>query len=190
VAQFLYTCTGGPEEQNRHLPGFAPEEVEIPAYRHWCQMRHLSLATRLIPQPCPFGAENVNNGCAWPEDLPNIWISDPTQPLPQAVELHFAQPTTCNTVLVSFDTNLDLTTSERTEFWRAPECVRDWRLYALLNEQWQLVFEEQNNYHRRRTARFEPVTTTALKLEVLATNAPAGAVEESARVYEIRVYNE
>lgn len=180
VAQYLYICADGPEEQNRHLPGFAPEEVLIPAYQHWWQMRGISLATRLTPQAYPFGTENVNNGCTWPEDLPNIWIADPAQPLPQAVELRFPQPTTCNTVLVSFDTNLDLTTGERPGFWRTPECVRDWCLYAQMDEQWQRIFEEQENYQRRRTVRFEPVLAAALKLEILVMNATTDATKRSA----------
>jgi uncharacterized protein YbjT (DUF2867 family) len=45
----------------------------------------LALATRLSPRPHPYGAAGVNNGAAWPEDLPNLRISDPAQPLPQAV---------------------------------------------------------------------------------------------------------
>jgi hypothetical protein len=69
------------------------------------------------------------------------------------------------------------------------------------------VYEECGNYLRRRVAQFEPVTATAVKLEVLATNAldkneqlQEGSEDalrtvtrktsgDSARVYEIRVYH-
>lgn len=185
LAQHLYICRGGPEEKNRHLPSFAPEEVEIPPYEHWRQSGRMALATRVSPRPRPFAAAAVNNGLAWPEDLPNIWISDPGQPLPQAVELAFDAARTFNTALVSFDTNLTLTTGQRPELWRAPECARDWRLHARTAGRWHPIYEERGNYQRRRTARFAPVTATALRLEVLATNG-----DPSARVFEIRVYNE
>lgn len=185
VAQYLYVCAGGPEEKNRHLPSFGPDEIDIPPYQHWRQVRHFSLATRLTPQPRPFEATSANNGWAWPGAMPNLWISDPAQPLPQFLELDFGQAVSFNQVLVSFDTNLDLTTAHRTEFWRAPECVRDWRLHIKTDRGWQIVYEENDNYQRRRTVRLERVKTFALRLEVLATNG-----DPSARVYAIRIYDE
>ena len=191
VAQYLYVCPGGPEEENRHLPSFQEHEVIIPAYEHWRQLRRLSLATRASPCPEPFGANNVNNGAAWPEDLPNLWVSDPSQSLPQSVDLDFGKPVTFNTVLVSFDTGLDLTTADMGALWRAPECVRDWRLLAKVDDTWSVVFEENDNYQRRRTARFDPVTASALRLEVLSTNWSEDCeIDEAARIYEIRVYEE
>jgi hypothetical protein len=159
--------------------------VDIPTYAHWRQHRGVALATRLSPRPHPYGAAGVNNGAAWPEDLPNLWIADPAQPLPQSVAVDFGRDVAFDTVHVSFDTQLDLTTGKRTEFWKAPECVRDWRLHALTGDGWCQVFEELGNYRRKRVARFGAVTASALRLEVTATNGDA-----SARVFEIRVYNE
>lgn len=185
LAQHLYICPGGPREENRHLPSFGPDEIAIPPYEHWRQSGRITLATRVSPRPRPFAAASVNNGRAWPEDLPNIWISDPGQPLPQTVDLDFGQRRTFDTVLVSFDTNLTLTTGERMALWRAPECVRDWRLHACIDGQWHLIHEERDTYQRRRIARFEPVTATGLRLEALSTNG-----DPSARVFEIRLYNE
>ena len=185
VAQFLYTCPGGPQEEHKHLPSFGPDEIDIPPYQHWWQMRRQSFATRVSPQSRPFEASSVNNGFAWPCAMPNIWISNPDQALPQHVELHWDEPQTFNTVLLSFDTQLDLTTGQRTEFWRAPECVRDWRLQAQTKNGWQIIYEESGNYQRRRRATFDTVTASTLRLEVLATNG-----DLSARVYEIRVYHE
>lgn len=187
VAQYLYVSPGGPEPKNRHLPSFGPDEIDLPPYRHWRQTRRIALAARVTPQPEPFAASSVNNGRAWPEAMPNLWISDPGQPLPQSVELDLGRAVAFNTVLVSFDTNLDLTTGARTEFWRAPECVRDWRLQARVDGRWREVYAETDNYQRRRTARFPSVTASALRLDALATNGTGG---EGARVYEIRVYRE
>ncbi len=185
LAQHLYVCPGGAQEQNRHLPSFGHDEISIPPYEHWRQTGRISLATRIDPQPRPYAASSVNNGNAWPEDLPNIWISDPELPLPQSVDLDFGMKRTFDRVLVSFDTNLTLTTGERMALWRAPESVRDWRLHACIDGQWRLVHEERANYQRRRIARFEPVTATGLRLEALSTNG-----DLSARVYEIRVYGD
>ncbi len=186
VVQYLYICPGGPEKENRHLPSLQEQEVSIPPYEHWRQLRYISLATRVTPQPHPFGASNVNNGAAWPEELPNQWQSHPDQPLPQWVELSFPAPVTFDTVLVSFDTGLDRTTAEMGALWRAPESVRDWRLEVQKNGAWISVFEERDNYQRRRTAKFEPVTASNLRLVVERTNGAA----EIVRVYEVRVYHE
>lgn len=188
VPMYLYESPGGPEAGNHAITSLQPDQVEIPAYRHWRQTREHALAVRITPQPRPFGATMVNNGCAWPEDLPNLWISDPAKSLPQSVSLAFEKTVLFNTVLVSFDTNLDAHAAHKTEFWRAPQSARHWRLLAQVHGVWQQVYEETNNYHRRCTARFNKVAATALKLEILSTNG--GPTDQQARVYEIRVYNE
>ncbi|MGM9013091.1 hypothetical protein ACTFDR_06130, partial [Campylobacter jejuni] len=46
VTQYLHEATGGPEPRNAHLPAFTPDEVSIPAYRHWRQLR-AALAMRI-----------------------------------------------------------------------------------------------------------------------------------------------
>jgi hypothetical protein len=182
--QYLHVAPGGPEPKNAHLGAFAPAEVSIPAYRHWRQLR-AALAMKLEPAPAPFGATNVNNGAAWPEDLPNLWVSDPAQALPQHIELDFGAPRTFDTVEVSFDTNLARVTQSEEPFFRAPECARDWRLLARSGGGWREIFSEKDNHQRKRVARFAVITAEALRLEVLATHG-----DRSARVFELRVYNE
>ncbi len=183
VMQYLYVCPGGPEEKNRTLPGFQPSEVDIPAYRHWRQLPNCPLALRMNPVPRPYGAANINNGWAWVEAMPNLWISDPSQPLPQHCDLVFPAPRRIGRVELSFDTNLTRTIQSAEGFFRAPECARDWRLLARVDGSWKTVHEERNNFQRKRVARFEPVEAGALRLEILATN---GAPE--ARLYEMRAY--
>src|SRR5690606_29412304 len=97
--------------------------------------------------------------------------SDPAQALPQWVQLAFDQPMAFNTLQVCFDTQLDRTTDQRPELWREPECVRDWRVSVREGGAWRVVFEEKDNYQRRRIARFDRVTADAVRVEVLATNA-------------------
>jgi Pyruvate/2-oxoglutarate dehydrogenase complex, dihydrolipoamide dehydrogenase (E3) component, and related enzymes len=181
--QYLHVCPGGPEEKNRDLPGFQPSEVIIPAYRHWRQLTGCPLALRLSPESRPFGAGNINNGHAWVESMPNLWVSDPARPLPQHCELAFPSTRRVGRVEVSFDTNLNRAMQGSEGYYRAPECARDWRVWARVGGGWRVVHEERDNYQRKRVARFEPVAADALRLEVLSTN---GVPE--ARVYELRAY--
>lgn len=192
VIQYLYRSPGGPEEKNRHMQCFSQDEIDLPAYEHWRQIRRRALAVRVMPESRPYTAGAVNNGCAWPEDMPNLWISDPAQPLPQWVQLAFDQPMAFNTLQVCFDTQLDRTTDQRPELWREPECVRDWRVSVREGGAWRVVFEEKDNYQRRRIARFDGVTADAVRVEVLATNATSADDPRSrqARIYEIRVMDE
>ena len=190
--QFQYCSPGGCEPQNLHMPSLV--EIALPAYAHWTQARaEPALATRLHPAPRPFGAANANNGYAWPFVMPNLWVSDPAQKLPQAVTLDFGAPRTFNTVYASFDTHLKHAYHDMRAFHRAHTCARNWRLLALCDGAWKQVYEEKDNYHRRRKAVFPAVTASQLRLEVLGTNATvesAAAEGDSARVYEIRVYHE
>lgn len=181
--QYLYVCPGGIEEKNRHLPGFQPEEVDIPAYRHWRQLTASSLALRITPQPRPYGGANINNGHAWVESMPNLWISDPAQALPQHCELLFKKDTTFSRVEISFDTHLGRHTQGAEGFSRAPECPKDWRLHARVAGRWVVVHVASDHFQRKCVVNFSPVTADALRLEVLSTNG-----DPSARVYELRVY--
>ncbi len=183
--QYLHVCPGGPEEKNRALPGFQPAEVDIPAYRHWRQLTGCPLALRLAPLSRPFGAANINNGHAWVEAMPNLWVSDPARPLPQHCDLMFPAPRQVGRVELTFDTNLTRAMQGSEGYYRAPECARDWRVWARVDGAWRTVHEARDNFQRKCVARFEPVPTDALRLEILVTN---GAPE--ARVYELRAYAE
>lgn len=195
VQEYFHSCPGGCEPKYADLHTLTPGQTEIPAYESWLQIKWLNgLAIRLDPAPAPFGAENVNTGIAWPFVMPNLWVSDPAQSLPQSVTLSFEKEQALNTVLVSFDTNLRDTYHDMLGFHKARTCVCDWRLHALTNSGWQQVFEQKGNFKRRVRASFKTISASAIKLEVLSTNAtsatdPAGE-GRSARIYEIRVYKD
>ena len=53
----------------------------------------------------PFGVANVNNGLAWPIDMPNLWISNEQLDLPY-IELDLGKK--IYEVHVTFDTNLNV----------------------------------------------------------------------------------
>ncbi|HEU0138645.1 MAG TPA: FAD-dependent oxidoreductase [Bryobacteraceae bacterium] len=184
VAQFLHISPGGIEAKNRHLPSFQLDEIDLPPYRHWITQRGIARSLKVAPAPLPYAAANVNNGVAWPIDMPNVWVSDPAAGLPQSVEVQFEGERTVDTVLVGFDTDLDPQTNTKPPFWKPSTCARHWRLFVMAGGKWRNAYEEEDNYLRRRTATFDPIATTALKLEVLATNG-----DPSARVYEIRAYD-
>lgn len=182
VAQYLTTSPGGPEEENAHLASFAPDEIELPAYELWRQFRHGTHLLRLSPLSRPYEPEIVVNGRAWPEDLPNLWISE--SGLPQWLELRWPTSRTIRTVVIAFDTDLDLRTDQRPGFHRTAQCVRDWRLLIPGSAGWVEVFAERGNYLRHRQITLpEAITTNTLRIELTATN---GARE--ARIYEVRAY--
>jgi hypothetical protein len=120
-AQFRHTSNGGCEPRNRNLPSFAPEELALPAYAHWICQNRISRAVRVHPAPMPYVAASVTNGVAWPIDMPNLWISDPSASLPQSIYLQFETAQRFDTVIVSFDSDLNPLLSERPPFWRAAD---------------------------------------------------------------------
>jgi hypothetical protein len=146
-----------------------------------------AFAVRLTPESRPYGAANVLSGVTRPERWPNCWISNPAQPVtperPQWLELSWERPVRLDTVQVTFDTRVRGSSHQRPTLSRVEECVRDYHLEVATGEGWQRVAGETGNYHRRRTLRFAPAETKALRLVVTATNgAPA------AQIYEIRAY--
>ncbi|NOZ21167.1 MAG: FAD-dependent oxidoreductase [Planctomycetes bacterium] len=148
--------------------------------RSWRDMREV-YCMRTTPPMRPYGPENVVSGIARPEMMPNIWISDPAKGRPQYVELDFQAEKTIDTVYLTFDTNLDTLVP----YGPARECVRDYAILRFSEGNWAPICEVTGNYHRRRVHRFNPVSTSRLRVEIRQTNgAPM------ARLYEIRVYRE
>lgn len=135
------------------------------------------------PEIRPYGAEQVLSGVSRPERSTNLWMSDPEKPFPQWLELRWPEEVEFDTVYLTFDNNLDR------PLWGyygvAPELVRDYRLLARVGGEWREMAKVEGNYKRRNVVKFERVRADALRLEVLATNG-----ERSARVFEVRVYNE
>ena len=133
--------------------------------------------------PCDYRPENVINGVARiVGTTSNMWASDAAQPLPQWIELAFAQPRKLNTVYLTFDTDLN-SRYHNLEF--VPQCVKDYRLEYYDGQAWHELLAVGGNYQRRRTHRFAEVTAHKLRLTVTATGG-----DKSARVFEIRAYNE
>jgi len=132
---------------------------------------------------CDYRPENVIDGVARiVGTTTHMWASDPAQSLPQWIELAFPQPTQVNTVYLTFDTDMN------TRFHDEPlvrQCVKDYRLEYRDGSQWHELYHVTDNYQRRRTHRFPAVEVHKLRVSVEATGG-----DKSARIFEIRAYQE
>ena len=109
--------------------------------------------------------------------------------MPQWLRLDFDKTKKLNSVYLIFDTNLK---TKRYKTWKytqsermPPESVRDYRIQYLDGEDWVTVAEARENYTRRRIHHFPAVETSSLRVLIDKTNG-----DPSARIYEVRVYNE
>jgi len=128
-------------------------------------------------------SDNVING--WTrlkENKASLWASDSLKTFPQWIELDFKKPTKLNTVHITFDTSLESRTQDK-QFLEV--CVKDYELSVLSGGKWVKVAEKKNNFQRHCIHNFKTIKASKLRLTVKATNGAA-----SARVYEIRAYNE
>jgi 2-polyprenyl-6-methoxyphenol hydroxylase-like FAD-dependent oxidoreductase len=142
-----------------------------------------ALSMRIAPEVAPYGPENVISGVARPERWTNIWMSDPDQAMPQELKLAWSAPRTMNSAYLTFDTDLNRMPDH--PLYVAPECVREYVLSVRVDGAWVDVAAETGNFQRRRAHRFERVAADAVRLTVHATNGAP-----SARVYEVRIYDE
>lgn len=145
------------------------------------------------------GPQNAINGLTRPVDddwemwigkAPNnMWISDPNAALPQWLQVDFGEQKTVNSVYLTFDTDLlakrytswEFKTSER----MPPQCARDYQVQYHDGSDWVTVAEGKGNYMRRQIHRFDAVKTSKIRVVVDKTNG-----DPSARIYEVRAYNE
>jgi hypothetical protein len=126
---------------------------------------------------------NIIRGTNRPDRWTNIWISDAERPLPAWIELHLPTPAEFNLVQITFDNNVNV--RSLLPLFRSPECVKSYELAVHADGQWRTVAAVTDNYHRRALHTFPRVRADRLRVTVHDTN---GA--KSARIYEVRIYNE
>ena len=160
---------------HKNIPGYAKMIEERDTWEQWKG----SLCFHVFPDTSSFIPENIVNGIARPEEWPNIWISDPFQPMPQYVEIDLGKKMTFNKMHIVFDTNLD----ELIPIGPVPQCVRDYSIYYKNGSRWILLHNERHNHLRFRQHNFKTVISQKLKIEITATNG-----DPTARIYEVRVY--
>ncbi len=171
-----------------HLRNEDPKDLAL--------MANVSASSSKTPQDNAF---RVINGLTrpidddmemWLDKVPqNMWISDPEQSMPQWVELDFGREVEINSVYLTFDTNLKAkrycTWEFKPEERMPPECVRDYEVQVQTESGWKTLAAVKNNYQRRRIHRFPVARTSKVRILITATNG-----DKSARIYEIRAYNE
>ncbi len=135
-------------------------------------------------QPC-FAPANVLSGVTRPHATPNLWRSDPAEPLSQWLELAWPDPQTLACVELVFPGHLIREYHAYGPFYRDPQCPRNYRLLAAVDGEWRELLRVEGNYQRHRRHAFAPIATTRLRVEIGATNG-----DPSAAIYEIRCYQE
>ena len=118
-------------------------------------------------------------------------MSDPRQPLPQALTLAWETPQEMNSLHISFDDDLDRniyqphawggTLGEMT----IATLVRDYRVEVRRGAVWREVACVTDNQRRHNVLRFTTQAVEAVRIETLATWG-----DPSARIYEVRAYCE
>lgn len=121
------------------------------------------------------------------------WMSDPARGFPAWLEIRWDRAVTLREAMLVFDTGLHrhLTLSQADGYTQRmiwgrpqPETVRDYTLAVWTANGWREVARVTDNHQRRRVHVFdEPVTTSALRVEVTASNGV-----DHARIVEVRAY--
>ena len=115
--------------------------------------------------------------------MTDIWISDPGKSLPAFLQLEWDSPVEFNMVQLTFDT--DQNRRVTLPLFRYPDCVKDYTLEYHNGSSWEQIIKEEGNYTRRRIHLFDEIKSNKLRISIQATNGAS-----TARVYEVRVYNE
>jgi hypothetical protein len=144
-------------------------------------------AMRLDPAPRLGEAANVIDGFhrRFSRGPTHLWMSAPSQALPQEVSLTWPEPVSFGEVTVTFD---NLERSAHDNPWegarRASEfLVREYALLASRDGNPRELAHVTENHHRVRRHAIGPVVADALVLRVIACHAPG----HTARVYSIAV---
>ncbi|MFF6981362.1 FAD-dependent oxidoreductase [Streptomyces sp. NPDC008343] len=136
-----------------------------------------------------YAAAQVKGALQRPYDGPRMWSSHSLAEDPEPwVRLDWERPQTIARVDTIFNDDVDLDLinlhHHRTPFPVVPELVRDYRIEALLEASWRTVASVRGNRERRRSHLLdEPVTATALRVVVEATNGSEWATVVALRVY-------
>ena len=179
----VHPCDGISWSLSTFLPGVA-SAYRNKGWKRWSTSK-VAFAMRVAPPSFPFEPENVTSGVARPSKWTNIWISNPSEPLPQSVTLDFGQEVEVGSVYLTFDTflNADFRGFEPLE--PIKECVSDYAIQIMDCGEWRTILQVDGNYLRRRVHKIKPTKTSKLRVVVKKTNG-----DKSARIYEVRIYSE
>jgi len=165
-----------------------PEICEMIEHSHHDTCWHAlgTMGTMRLHPSVPLGeATNVVNGYhrRFSRAPTNMWMSRTEDALPQEITLTWDECVSIGRVDITFD---NLAASRADNPWESGERVlpmlaKAYDLSAKVGDEWVCLVEEDQNIHRFRTHRFEPVLASQLRLRVLATTTRgASRVVESA----------
>jgi hypothetical protein len=134
-------------------------------------------------QDC-YRPENVVSGVTRPHKYTNVWISDSNLPLDQWLKLSWDSPQKVSQVELTIPGHLLREYHAYGPFYHDPQCPQDYFVEGLENGEWKTLYSVSGNYQRQNKLKLERVfELSELKVVVKSTNG-----EESAQIYEIRVY--
>jgi hypothetical protein len=171
-------------------PGLAQDAPQTNAWSA-VELRRRSPRFRVEPATAAYRPQNIAGGLARPFDGPQLWASAPMRDgVEEWAELRWAEPRTVGRVELIFndDVDEDLVNlhHHRTEFLVMPELVRDYRIEVEQEGAWVAIDQVAANRVRRRVHPLpSPVTTTALRVAVTATNG-----DERAMIVALRVFSD
>jgi len=135
----------------------------------------------ILPVQRPYRPETVISGALHPDSMPDLWISEPAEPLPQELILAWDSKRVLSSVRLVFDTDLDMNhpSTEPVDY-----LVKRYTVAVKTKTGWRPMFSVADNRSRFRVHDFAPCETEAVKLIVEEIHARG----RSARVFEIRCY--
>ena len=162
-----------------------PAGSGIDSFEFWLPARRpagKNFALRVQPPLKAFSAEVAADGIGRPTTQPNAWVAAIDDSRPR-LTLTWPRPQSIARIEITFDTDFDhpmesvlMGHPERD----MPFCVRH---YRILNAAGAVLHECLDNHQTRNSIRlYEPVCTSALHIEVLATHGAPAAI------FEVRCY--
>jgi len=143
-----------------------------------CYFDNTNIWFKVEPAQKIFEPQNSVNGISRAEDKPNMWLGNPQIDLPQSLFLEWETTNEFNCIDLVFDTNLN----KINQYGAAPECVKNYELYA----DGELLLKIENNYQRFKRHCLENVIyANKLELKITETNG-----DQAPRIYEIRVFRQ
>ncbi len=167
---------------------YEPRDCDRPELAPPYQTMRGTFIFRLTPESKPYSPANVLNGVTRPEQWTNAWVSQPLSAHTQWLELTWSEPVQIRQLQITFDGQFDSNIT-----WPAPLGVfgcgvlpaiaRHYDIQVKSHIAWYTIISEENNYQYFRVHRFNPVSTSGVRILVHGTN---GSPE--ARIFEIRAY--
>ncbi|WP_053218210.1 FAD-dependent oxidoreductase [Virgibacillus senegalensis] len=148
---------------------------------------------RLDEAVTAYTPEKAINGYVRPYNGPNMWVSDHMMNQKEEwIQLNWEKAVELKEIHLTFndDVNEDLINlhHHRTPFEIIPELVRDYRLEALVDDEWKVLLKETGNRKRKRIHILpDVIKSKQLKVAVESTNGCPRAEIVEIRVYENQI---